>query len=59
MEEAHRIHKDVSFGWLQSLQGLIRTMGEHRADTTHAPWRTPEEPKREVLDNLPHLAAPR
>jgi len=59
MEEAHRIHKDVPFGWLKSMQGLMRVMGTHRADATHAPWRLPEEPRNEVLDNLHHLAAPR
>ena len=59
MEEAHRIHKDVPFGWLKSLQGMLKVMGQHRADMTHAPWRLPEETKRDPLDNLPHLSAPR
>jgi hypothetical protein len=57
MEEAHRRHTDVPFGWLQALQGMIRVMGAHRADAAHAPWREPEEPKRDVLDNLHHRAA--
>ena len=59
MEEAHRVHKDVPFGWLKTLQGVMGAIGQHRADMTHAPWRLPEEPKRDTLDNLPHLSAPR
>jgi len=59
MEEAHRIHKDVSFGWLQSLRDLLSAMERRHAEAMRAPWRTPEEPRNEILDNLHHLSAPR
>lgn len=31
MEEAHRTHKEVPFGWVASLQGMLRVWADKRA----------------------------
>ena len=59
MEELHRIHKDVPFGWALALQNLLTRGPTHRVDQSRAPWRLDEAKKHLIPDNLPNLAAPR
>lgn len=60
MEEMHRVQKDAPFGWVLSLQQMLRARAAHRVDQSQSPWRLDEAKKQHLMPkDLPHLSAPR
>lgn len=59
MEESHRLHKDVPFGWVLSLQRLMSQGAPYRVDQSTSPWRLDEAKRHLLPDDLHNLAAPR
>jgi hypothetical protein len=59
MEEMHRAQKDAPFGWVLSLQRMLRTPATHRVDQSQSPWRLDAAKKHLIPKDLPRLTAPR
>ena len=49
MEEAHRLHKDVSFGWLKALRDFMEAQAQARHERALLLWGENRDPAQPAL----------
>jgi len=58
MEEPHKTHKDQPFGWVLTVQEMMRAVNHRRVDARIADQLSRSRPDVAPLDDLHNLAAP-